>query len=248
MEDRMERERSPNYPAYGLEGTIVFARGIYSKMKRVPADMDMIAKALGSKGVSGPVRSKVAAMRHYGLLEGDQQRLKVSDRAMALIMRKPGDPEYDAAAREAAIEPQLFRTLAQRAASDDEALQWFLMQELRFSEAGAKRAVRSFRATASFAKLETSEYNTGSDEEERAVLAAIPPNKSQAVPAAALGEPRSDEIVVKVRGVFDGSFDLAELSPRERIEAALEILELITKRYKNRPEPQGSQLEDSAHN
>jgi hypothetical protein len=95
MNDRTERERSPNYPGYGLEVAVGFARQIYSKTKRIPAEMELLANALGSRGISGPVRSKVAALRHYGLLESDSRGgLKVSDRAMALIHRKPGDSEY----------------------------------------------------------------------------------------------------------------------------------------------------------
>lgn len=161
----LERERSPNYPAYSLEQTIGFARQVHSKIKRVSVGMEALAKALGSESLTGPSRSKIAALRHYGLMDFERngRTLRISDRALALLLRKPGDREYDEAAREAALAPALFAELhGERAGMDDDALHYYLVAERRFSDDGARRAIRSLRETMQFAKLEPADYTTGS--------------------------------------------------------------------------------------
>jgi hypothetical protein len=158
----MARERSPNYPAYGLPSAIQFAKMVWDQEKRTPVEMEVVAGALGSESVSGPVRSKVAAMRQYGLLQSINGKLKVSDRAITLILQKAGQPEYDEAASEAALAPSLFAELAlDKPDASDEALNFYLVRDLRFSTDGAKRLIRSYRETAAFAKLGESSYNRG---------------------------------------------------------------------------------------
>lgn len=162
----MERERSPNYPAYSLEQTIGFARQVHGKVKRVPVSMDALAKALGSENLTGPSRSKIAALRHYGLLDFDRatRNLRISERALALLLRKPGDAEYDAAVREAALSPALFAQLhGERTGMDDDALHYHLVADLHFSDDGARRAIRSLRETMAFAKLLPQDYNAGNE-------------------------------------------------------------------------------------
>jgi hypothetical protein len=158
----MARERSPNYPAYGLPSAIQFAKMVWDQEKRTAVEMEVIARALGSESVSGPVRSKVAAMRQYGLLQSVNGKLKVSDRAITLILQKPGQPDYDQAAAESAIAPSLFAELAfDKPDASDEALNFYLVRDLKFSTDGAKRLIRSYRETTAFAKLENDSYTTG---------------------------------------------------------------------------------------
>jgi len=155
----MARERSPNYPAYGLPAALQFAKMLWNKEKRTPVSMETIATALGSKGVSGPVRSKVAAMRQYGLVQPMDGNLRVSDVAITLILQRPGQSEYEKAAKEAALAPELFETLYNdRPDASDEALKFYLVRDLRFSPDGAERMIGAYRASLSFAKLDESSY------------------------------------------------------------------------------------------
>jgi hypothetical protein len=160
----MARERSPNYPAYPLPAAIHFAKMVWDKEKRTPVEIDVLASALGSRVVSGPVRSKVAAMRHYGLLHFDKGSYRVTDRALTLILQRPGQLEYDRAAAEAAISPPLFKELTEdRTDASDDALNFYLVRDRKFSPDGAKRVIKSYRETLAFAKLDGMSY-PGEDE------------------------------------------------------------------------------------
>lgn len=149
------RERSPNYPAYSLPQAAGFANMFYEKERRSPAPLEAAAKALGSESLSGPARSKLAALRHFGLLESaGPGRVKLSDRALVLILHRPDDSEFLNAAKEAALEPTLFSELYnQFGESSNESLRIYLIKDRGFSEDGAKRAISTYRETMDFARL-----------------------------------------------------------------------------------------------
>ncbi len=65
----MNRMRSPNYPAIGLDEAIKAVEVVWSKEKRTAVPIEVLGKAMGYKSVSGPVRTKTAALRKFGLLE-----------------------------------------------------------------------------------------------------------------------------------------------------------------------------------
>lgn len=161
----MARERSPNYPAYGLPAAIQFAKMVWNREKRTAVEMYVIARALGSEGISGPVRSKVAAMRQYGLLEPAGGKLKVSDAAITLILQGPGQREYDETVEKVALAPPLFAEIRKdRPEASDEALNFYLVRDRRFSTDGAKRVIRSYRETLAFAKLDDLSYTPETEE------------------------------------------------------------------------------------
>jgi len=156
------RERSPNYPAYGLPMALQFVRLVWNEEKRTPVDMEVLAKALGSMSVSGPVRSKVAAMRQYGLLVSAGDGLKVSDRAITLLLQRPDQADYDQAVKDAALSPPLFSDLwAERPDASEAALNFHLVKNLKFSVDGAKRVIKAYKETLAFAKLEEASYTAG---------------------------------------------------------------------------------------
>jgi len=221
-----ERERSPNYPAYSLENAIVFARQAYNYVKRVAVPMEALARALGSSGLSGPARSKIAALRTYGLVEPAKDGLRISDRAMTLILRKPGDQEFTEAARAAMLAPALFAELAdERASMDDEQLQFYLVRDRGFSEDGARRAIKSFRETAALAGLGHGDALPGPIEaspKEMPVTATV----SAPIPQAGRSEMRASNVLnLDLPGVFSGSVAFARGEPTaEEIEQLIQFL------------------------
>jgi hypothetical protein len=164
------KERSPNYPSVGLETAIASAGQLYRKEKRSPVPMEVAAKDLGYQSLSGPARSRLAAMRHYGLIDLTGKALvKVSDRAMVLLFREPTETQYREELQKAALEPAIFRDLydGYRDASESN-IRWYLMGQRKYSEDGAQRLIRSFQATLDFAKLTDQSYDPddrGDDEE-----------------------------------------------------------------------------------
>jgi hypothetical protein len=162
------KERSPNFPYVGLAAAVQAARKLYEAERRSPVTLEAVARAFGHATMSGPATSKVAAIRQYGLIEQvSPGKYRVSDDALALALRKPGDSEYEEALRKAALTPPLFAELFKAyPEASDETLRWHLVKERSFSPEGAARLIRSFRDTISVAKLTPGSYTPPSDEAE----------------------------------------------------------------------------------
>jgi hypothetical protein len=155
------KERSPNYPGLALDGAVQAIRRVYEAERRSVAPTSSVARALGHESMSGPALMKLAALRQYGLLEDvSQGKVRVSDDAMPIVLRKSDDPEYAEALKRVALAPpllaELFKDYAQ--ASDD-TLRYHLITERGFSEEGATRVIKIFRANIAFAKLDASSYD-----------------------------------------------------------------------------------------
>jgi hypothetical protein len=142
----MANMRSPNYPAIGLGEAIKAAELIWNKEKRTPVATDVIGKAMGYKSVSGPVRTKIAALRKYGLLEHTAGGYRVSDLAMKILHGEIHSEERCNALVEAATRPEIFRVLREtHSQASDEALKSYLIVKRGFSESGAKQFIKAFR-------------------------------------------------------------------------------------------------------
>src|ERR1700676_1385609 len=106
----MSIQRSPNYPALGLRDAIQRVRALWNKEKRTAVPADVAAKAIGYNGLSGPSRTAIAAMKKYGLVDSDDNTVKVSELAVRILVPANMDQELEAL-REAALKPELFRQL-----------------------------------------------------------------------------------------------------------------------------------------
>jgi len=156
----MAKERSPNYPAIGLSDAIAALKALYGKERRTSVPGLVAAKAFGYSSLSGPARVKLAALKKYGLLDGDERSgLRVSELGMRILFPPNGDDE-DAARRDAAMKPELFRSLYENFADgSDDALRSHLITKLHFAPTGARQVIAAFRDTIKFANLEKADYN-----------------------------------------------------------------------------------------
>jgi hypothetical protein len=158
----MANMRSPNYPAVSLPEAVELVAKLYQREKRSPVDPERAALAWGYSSLSGPPRSKLSALRKYGLVDDGPQGIRVSDRALTIL--NPLDAqEKEAALRDAALEPALFRELASFPGASDENLASRLVR-VGFTEAGARLAVASFRETMSLAGPEATGYDSSHEE------------------------------------------------------------------------------------
>jgi hypothetical protein len=155
----MAKMRSPNYPAIGLSTAVDLAKKLWDKERKTSVSPPVAAVALGYKGMSGPSRTALAALKKFGLIDEDKSGLKVSQLAMRII-HAAGDETRLQGLREAAIKPELFKQLLRthRDASDD-ALRSFLITRMDFSETGAKSLIGALRDTIAVAKLDDPEYS-----------------------------------------------------------------------------------------
>jgi hypothetical protein len=160
------RERSPNYPTIDLEAAVAAVDAIYRREKRGQVPWSLAAKAMGYQALSGPVRSRIAALRQYGLIDiAASETLRVSDRGFDLVASPKDSQQHVKALRDAALEPPIFRELVPMQEQSDDSLVYHLQRQRKFSEEGARRATKAFRATMAFAKLDNGSYDGGTDED-----------------------------------------------------------------------------------
>ena len=227
----MSRQRSPNYPAVSLPEAIELVTKLYQREKRAPVDPERAALAWGYSSLSGPPRTKIAALRKYGLVDDTSQGLRVSDRALTILNPLSGE-EKSEALRDAALEPALFRELSTYPGASDENLVARLVRT-GFTEAGAKIAVTSYRETMSLAGPEASEYHPDDDRSEPVLTSAPETRRSSAGASSAPlgvtlkggvrvelrfpeGEMTSD-VVETLRSFFEWS---EKLRPRSEVQDA----------------------------
>ena len=183
------KQRSPNYPAMGLSDAVAAVRLIHEKEKRTPVSAEVIATALTYKSLSGPVRAKIAALKKYGLLDGDERKgLRVSDLAMRILF--PAD-EVQAleAKRIAALSPEIFKAIYDEMREGSEAaLLSYLINKREFAPNGAKQAIAAYRDTVSFAELSGMGYTaSGTSDKEEAQTMQTEAKSASAVPIPATG-------------------------------------------------------------
>ena len=161
------KQRSPNYPGQPLGKSVEDVKLLYSKEGRTSFSLDTAAKGLGySKGINGPARTRLSAVRQYGLIEQPKGgEAKITERALTLALRNQGSSEYKEAIQEAALEPPLFRAMfeSKRIASAENLKHHLVLNE-RFTEEGADRFIDSYRQTMSLANLDEDGRITRRDE------------------------------------------------------------------------------------
>lgn len=140
-------ERSPNYPAHGLQDMLGAVDKLYKAERRASVPHLSAAKAIGYTSLSGRARVKISTMRKFGLVEEAGGRVRVSDLAMRYLFPTSDSARQDAI-EEAAWKPDLFREIASNAEASDSTLVNDLVQR-GFTFDGAKQAVASFRETMS---------------------------------------------------------------------------------------------------
>ncbi|MGA9017885.1 MAG: hypothetical protein WB438_02985 [Candidatus Cybelea sp.] len=235
------KERSPNYPGLSLEAAISAIRMVQGIEKRGTAPTLSVAKALGHENLSGPALTKIAALRQYGLLEDVAPgKVKVSDLAMAILLRHPDDYEYLRALRDAALRPSLFADLYREyAQASEQTLRYHLIQDRSFSEEGAMKVIKTFRATLAFAKLDEPGYDgekkaTGVVEGEPPSRPDIPEDLRRRI------DPLSGIVVERVREIAkvytyplpDGSDAKVSFERRPTRETAQALIDQLTSQKK----------------
>ena len=137
--------RSPNFPQVPLSKALVMAEQLWNKEERTAVPPEIAAKAFGFGALSGPARGAISALRKYGLLESTSGSAKLSDLAVR-ILHPATAADKQAAVREAALKPELFRKLSSsHAQASEDALRAHLIGQERFTTRGAEAFVESFR-------------------------------------------------------------------------------------------------------
>lgn len=153
-------QRSPNFPWSSLPAAIEDARALWTREKRTPVPPEVAARAWGYNSLSGPARSRIGALRQYGLVESVSGSLVLTDLAVEILVQPVGSEASNAAVAHAGSRPDLFVEIAQtHGDASDDALTAYLITKRKFSVDGAKRFIRSFRDTVNLVKSVVGGYN-----------------------------------------------------------------------------------------
>lgn len=186
----MPRQRSPNYPSVDLGTAVEAAKALHQREGRAPVPPEVAVKAWGFTALSGNARTRLAAVRQYGLIESDRQgNVRLTPRGLDLAVANPSSPEYAQALREGALAPDIFRELHEtRQGASDDSLRHYLIVGRRFSSDGADRLIESFRSTMVLANLD----NRGYDEDMES-QAGNETNSLRSAGGRSGGEPHGNE-------------------------------------------------------
>lgn len=218
----MAKMRSPNYPAFSLEGAIDLTKKLYEREKRTAVPPVVVVKAWGYNSLSGPSKKRLSALRHYGLIEQSGEGAQITERALKIIVSPKDSQDRIRALQDAALEPTVFQEIHSKypEASDD-TLFTYLVIEKRFTEDAARRVIKSYRANIGFAKLSEIRYITPDElePEEHREEEMLETQEKQYIET--FSWPISKEVVVEVR--FKGNHIKA--SHFERLREYLKLAE-----------------------
>lgn len=152
----MAKARSPAYPAIGLKEAVENVRRIYENDYQSAIPRAVAAAHMGYKGLNGKSLGVLSALSKFNLLEGRGDNTRVSDLAVQIIAHPSGSNERWTALEIAALSPDLFVELDQRAPggrASDQAIRSYLLTR-KFIPAAADAALRAYRETMQFLEEE----------------------------------------------------------------------------------------------
>src|SRR5436309_1153755 len=127
------KERSPNYPSVTLEQAVEHVRRFYEVHRRSATPYAVAATVLGFNTLSGPAKSRIGALKQYGLLDVDKQGyLRLSERGLTLAISSPASPEHLKALQAAALSPAIFAEIYRdKQDASDDTIRYYLVRERR---------------------------------------------------------------------------------------------------------------------
>jgi hypothetical protein len=156
------RRRSPSYPVISLREAEQRARVFHQEEKRNAAPPRV---AFGYWGYHSPKSSggprTLAALRAYGLLEGDHE-VRLTERALTILRRETPFPEKGGHLQEAALLPPVHRTVWSTYGAElpsDATLSAFLVGKLAFNPDAVPVFLRNYRETLEFAGLVSGSFH-----------------------------------------------------------------------------------------
>jgi hypothetical protein len=164
--------RGISYPAISLDEAISRAQQFWAAEKKNAAPVAAAGQHWGYTAKSSATRLVVAALLHYGLLEdlgsGDDRQVKLTDRALDILLDAPESPKRLKALQEAAMAPKInadiFSRWSPSELPSDQTLRFFLLRERNFNESSVDGFITDLRKTVGVAKLElTGEISTKPD-------------------------------------------------------------------------------------
>ena len=150
-----KKQRSPSYPSIDLEDAVNKARQIHKACRESEIDRDSLATIFGFSPRSGGAMRVIASLVSYGLLKPGAKKGEVGLTQLAMeFMFGETNVERAEAARQAALNPQIFKTLVEKFPGDTPqgTVEAYLCRNL-FTADAAKMAATTYAKTMLFAGL-----------------------------------------------------------------------------------------------
>jgi hypothetical protein len=151
-----KKVRSPSFPFIGLREALDRARAFYEAEQRNSARAETAAAHWGYSPKSSGGKQTIAALRSFGLLEGDSL-VKLSGRGLRLVLdEREGSDERERLLQQAALMPPVHARLWERYGAELPSAQtlrlWLVLDE-GFNENSVDDFLSEYRETLEYAKL-----------------------------------------------------------------------------------------------
>jgi hypothetical protein len=170
---------------------------VYEKDHLNTVPKEVIAEHMGYKTLNGASLGVISAVSKFGLLVGGSDGMRVTDRALAILVHDKGEPPRASAIEEAAHAPSLFEELFVEFpnGASDNAIKSFLQHRKKFLPTAVPVAIRAFKDTLAVVQEESAAYDAGAgdddgDDSEEAIVLQTPP-ATQTQPAPMMAMPAS---------------------------------------------------------
>jgi hypothetical protein len=152
----MPGRRSPSYPFIDLETALQRARVLYDRERHNAVPSDVAVGHWDYRPSSSDAGRTLAALRAFGLLQGDQE-VRLTDRALRILRDdREVSPERDELLRQAALLPALHGKLWNRyrgGLPSDQTLRLALLNDWGFNENSVGELIAQFRRTLEYAGI-----------------------------------------------------------------------------------------------
>ena len=165
---KKSRQRSPNYPAIGLEKALERVQPIREQAGRHSMPLGVAYSAWNYKSAAGD--QTIAALKAFGLIEvqgvKDKRELRLTEAAWRILGNAPDRPDL---LKAAALKPDIHLKIWEKYGGtlpSDAILKNYLVWELSFNESFVDGFIAQFRGTIAFANITSSDNLHGEDMEE----------------------------------------------------------------------------------
>jgi hypothetical protein len=154
--DARKKVRSPSFPFIGLRDALDRARTFYEAEQRNAARSETAAAHWGYSAKSSGGKQTIAALRSFGLLEGDSL-VKLSGRGLRLVLdEREASEERERLLQQAALMPPIHARLWERYGAElpsAQTLRLGLILDEGFNENSVDDFLTEYRETLEYARL-----------------------------------------------------------------------------------------------
>lgn len=149
-----KRERSPNYPGVSLARAVKSLSEIRDEMSFKSFSRQSIASAFDVAPNSGAFSTKIAALFHFGLIEGSSSSMSITDLGRR-VLNPISDVALKQALQEAFVKPELYGKLLADFGGNvlPKSLANILFHDYGLTESAKDVCARCFQESAAFAGL-----------------------------------------------------------------------------------------------